>query len=100
MILPAQTIRKLCDYTAFPTRPMIYPFCERTVYNGVTHGLGPAGYDIRIADDILLYPSSSILVDAIEQFNMPLAVMAVLNTKSTWARRHIEVANTVIDPGW
>lgn len=100
MILPAQTIRALCGPCRGRLEPMISPFCERTVHNGVTHGLGPAGYDLRIAEDITLFPGSAVLVDAIEQFNMPLDVMGVLYTKSTWARQHIEIANTVIDPGW
>lgn len=91
MILPAQTIRAL---------GILSPCCERTKCNGVTYGLGPAGYDLRIADDIRLWPSSSVRVDAIERFEMPIDVMGFLYSKSTWARLHIEQAGTVIEPGW
>ena len=45
MILPAQIIRHIKPIT---------PFFERTKSNGMTFGLGPAGYDIRIAEDIEL----------------------------------------------
>ena len=91
MILPAQTIRAL---------GILSPCCERTQFNGVTFGLGPAGYDLRIAEDIRLWPSHSVRVDAIEQFNMPNDVMGFLYSKSTWARLHIEQAGTVVEPGW
>lgn len=91
MILPAQTIRRL---------GILDPCCERTRYNGVTHGLGPAGYDLRLAETITLWPGHSVLVDAIERFNMPDDVIGFLYSKSTWARRHIEQAGTVIEPGW
>lgn len=91
MILPAQTIRAL---------GILSPCCERTKENGVTYGLSPAGYDLRIANDIRLWPSSSVRVDAIERFNMPNDVMGLLFTKSTWARLHIEQAGSVVEPGW
>jgi dCTP deaminase len=91
MILPAQTIRRLGILT---------PCAERTRFNGVTYGLGPAGYDLRIADDILFWPGRSVLVDAVEHFDMPNDVIGFLYSKSTWARLHIEQAGTVIEPGW
>jgi len=91
MIIPAQTIRAL---------GILSPCCEQTRFNGVTFGLGPAGYDLRIAEDIVMWPSSSVRVDAIERFNMPSDVMGFLYSKSTWARLHIEQAGTVIEPGW
>src|SRR5271157_2324920 len=102
MILPAQTIRKLCDYTAFPTRPMIYPFCERTVYNGVTHGLSSNGYDVRIAEDIVLWPGGAVDVDTMEVFAMPLDICARPACKSTWARfpYRISQIGTPIEAGW
>lgn len=31
---------------------------------------------------------------------MPNDVMGIIYTKSTWARLHVEAANTVIEPGW
>jgi dCTP deaminase len=91
MILPAQTIRRL---------GLISPLAERTRFEGVTHGLGPAGYDLRIASDIHIWPGHSVRVDAVERLNMPLDVMGFLLSKSTWARLHVESSGTIVEPGW
>jgi dCTP deaminase len=66
----------------------------------VTHGLSSAGYDLRVAERVELFPGACRLVDAMESFNMPLDLIGRLYTKSTWAREHIRVANTIIEPGW
>jgi len=89
--IPAQTIRKL--------RP-IEPFCERTVHNGMTYGLGPAGYDVRIAETLVLLPGEFMLASTIERFDMPNDILAVVHDKSSWARRGLTVQNTIIEPGW
>ena len=88
--------------------------------HGVSYGLGEAGYDIRIKQDILfykeLYPSGyqwTVKVDghyaddgkfslasAIEEFDMPNNLVGVVHDKSTWARRGLSVFNTVIEPGF
>lgn len=91
MILPAQAIRKL--------RPLD-PFAERTVAFGTTYGLGPAGYDVRIAETIWLWPGRFTLASTIEHFDVPNDVMAIVHDKSTWARRGVALRNTVIEPGW
>ena len=71
MILPAQEIRKL--------RPLD-PFVERKVAFGTTYGLGPAGYDVRIAETIWLWPGRFLLASTIEHFDMPNDVMAIVHT--------------------
>ncbi|MGB6448807.1 MAG: hypothetical protein WBF47_27345, partial [Xanthobacteraceae bacterium] len=76
------------------------PCCERTMFNGVTYGLGPAGYDLRVATAITLWPGTSVLVDAIERFSMPSDVIGFLFSKSTWGRLHIAPGGAVIEPGW
>lgn len=91
MILPAQTIRTL---------GLLSPCEEKTVFNGCSYGIDPAGYSLRLAADIWLWPGNCVLVDAIEQFNMPNDIQGKLYTKSTWARMHVRVANTIIDPGF
>jgi dCTP deaminase len=91
MILPAQTIRKL--------RP-ITPFHERTVHNGMSFGLSHAGYDVRVAETIVVPPGGFLLASTIEKFNMPNDLLAIVHDKSTWARRGVCVQNTVIEPGW
>ncbi len=103
MILSAQTIRELCQLNA----PMVNPFCERTKENGVSYGLSPAGYDVRIEFDkegiiseYELKPGEFILASTIEKFCMPHTVVGVVHDKSSWARRGVAVQNTVIEPGW
>jgi len=87
----SQSIRRL--------RP-VDPFYERTVFNGMSYGLGPNGYDIRIAEDLVIAPYSYALASSIERFEMPNNVMARVTDKSTWARRFLSIFNTTIDSGW
>ena len=89
MIIPAQTLRKI--------KP-VEPFCERTQHNGMTYGLGPAGYDVRIAETVTV--GRFVLGSTVERFNIPNDVLAQVCDKSTWARRGVAVQNTIIEPGW
>jgi dCTP deaminase len=91
MIIPAQTLRRI--------KP-VEPFCERTQHNGMTYGLGPAGYDVRIAETVRFKPGRFVLASTIERFNIPNEVLAQVCDKSTWARQGIAVQNTIIEPGW
>lgn len=88
--------------------------------HGVSFGLGEAGYDIRIKQDITFYRLFGLipmvktvdgekvtrrfgkfaLASAIEKFNMSPSCVAIVHDKSTWARRALSVFNTVIEPGW
>lgn len=88
--------------------------------HGVSYGLGEAGYDIRIKQDITFYRLFGLipmvktvdgdtvtrrfgkfaLASAIEKFNMSPSCVAIVHDKSTWARRALSVFNTVIEPGW
>ena len=92
MILSAQSIRK--------RKGMIYPFCERTVHLGLSFGLGPAGYDIRIAEDFTLAGRTFSLASSMERFLIPSDLQGILHDKSTWARKGLSVYNTVFDPGF
>ena len=86
---------------------------------GVSHGLGEAGYDIRIKQSILFRPADNkieilhpdaqdydvvdgrfTIASAIEEFQMPDNLVGIVHDKSTWARRGLSVFNTVIEPGW
>ena len=91
MIVPAQILRLL--------KP-VKPFHERTVAHGMTFGVGPAGYDVRIAEDVELWCGDFTLASTIEEFEMPANLLGVVHDKSTWARRGLAVQNTVIEPGW
>lgn len=103
MILPSQSIRSFCLNKA----PMIDPFVERSVMNGMSYGLSVAGYDIRIKQSINLYPAgydddkpSFALASTIERFDLPNDILGHVADKSTWARRGLAVQNTILEPGW
>ena len=91
--------------------------------HGVSHGLTEVGYDIRLKQDVLFKPIQRlhgrmgyhcyqddanqskgvgrfVIASAIEEFDMPLNLTAIVHDKSTWARRGLSVFNTVIEPGW
>ena len=91
MILSGQSIRR---------RGIFTPFSERTKHRGMTYGLGPAGYDVRIAEDIYLDPGEARLASTLEHFNMPNDLLGKVADKSTWARNFVAVQNTIIEPGW
>src|SRR3990167_6435638 len=94
MILPAQILDRI--------RP-ITPWHPRTQKRGLTYGLGPAGYDVRIAQNVTMLRAIEwdfILASTIEHFTMPNNLLAQVCDKSTWARRGLFVQNTIIEPGW
>ena len=84
--------------------------------HGTSYGLGEAGYDIRIKQDVAFFTKGSLgpqvmvdgvcsggrfaLASAIEEFQMPRNLTGIVHDKSTWARRGLSVFNTVIEPGW
>ncbi len=73
----------------------------KTKFRGTSFGLGEAGYDVRIKQNMWLAPDNRFeLASAIEEFNMPFDLVGVVHDKSTWARRGLSVFNTVIEPGW
>lgn len=95
-VLSAQAIRR--------NKTLIMPFSERMEKTSggirLTFGLGPCGYDIRLDEDILIWPRWHKLASSREHFIVPLNVVGYVKDKSTWARRWLFVQNTVIEPGW
>jgi dCTP deaminase len=80
---------------------LVNPCCGKEIFEGVSYGLGPAGYDIRLAEDIVMTATGKVyLCSAIERFRMPADIIGHVTDKSTWARRGLMVQNTVIEPGW
>lgn len=102
---------------------------DKVTHNGVTYGLGEAGYDIRIAQTVIFKPNGwhpadtrpcvarkwhmpdgsqvgdygpgrFILASAMEEFQMPNNLVGIVHDKSSWARRGLSVFNTVIESGW
>jgi dCTP deaminase len=96
MILPAQEIRR----RSTSLTPMIAPFVERGIVRGMSYGLGPASYDIRIAENMIIEPGEFALASTIERFDIPDDVVIIVHDKSSWARHGLAVQNTLFDPGW
>lgn len=114
-VLPTQIIRRLCRLSgritpldtrdigwleAHPARVMIHPYYERGVHRGKTFGLGPAGYDVRIREDMWLWPFWGRLASTIERFDLPADITFLVQDKSSWARRFVFAMNTNGEPGW
>ena len=84
--------------------------------HGTSYGLGEAGFDIRIRQEIIFKPGMTMgptievngqlehgrftLASAIEEFDMPADLVGVVHDKSTWARQGLSVFNTVVEPGF
>jgi dCTP deaminase len=79
---------------------MLNPFCDRTVVNGLSYGLSSCGYDVRIAESVLLVPSEFRLSVIEEHLMVPNTIAVFVKDKSSWARRGLSLYNTVIEPGW
>ncbi len=85
---------------------------EKIREHGVSHGLGEAGYDIRIKQEVHFYRGRGgycgdqrtmgrfLLASAIEEFDMPNDLVGIVHDKSTWARKGLSVFNTVSEPGF
>lgn len=95
MILSYQTIKQYCE-----EYKMIYPWFERTIFEGMSYGLGPASYDFRCAQYLDIFPGDFVLCSTIEEVRMPIDVAASVVDKSSWARRGLVVQNTMFDPGF
>lgn len=95
MIIPAQYIIQRCM-----KQKLIEPWSVRTKVHGMTYGVGPAGYDVRIDQEVILAPYDFVLASTMEKFNMPTDLLGQVCDKSTWARRGLCVQNTIIEPGW
>jgi dCTP deaminase len=99
----------------FEYEPIKGMSARKDTFGGVSHGLGEAGYDIRLKQrlifsmdnmgaDILrdneLIGGRFVIASAVEEFDMPNNLVGIVHDKSTWARQGVSVFNTVIEPGW
>ena len=92
MVLSAQTIRRL---------GLITPcLVSQKDPSGNSFGLSCCGYDLRIDQDLLMFPGDFELASAMEYFNLPNNVVGIVHDKSSLARLGIAVQNTVAEPGW
>ncbi len=96
MILSAQSIQSYAN--AFR---IIDPFIHyEENFEGISYGLGPASYSVRIKETMILKPHGFVLASIIEKINLPNNLMARVCDKSTWARLGLAVQNTTAKPGW
>lgn len=106
MIINGQALLDAMPFEAMASSKMAGP-------GGTSYGLGEAGYDIRIkqevrfhrgrgceSDGVINHTGRFILASSIERFLMPMNLTGIVHDKSTWARRGLSVFNTVIEPGW
>jgi dCTP deaminase len=63
--------------------------------HGMTYGLGPAGYDVRILETVVLAAGQSALATTLEHIEMPDDLLGTV-----WAKKFLAVQNKVIEPGW
>lgn len=88
---------------------------NKTKFAGASYGLGEAGYDITLKQNIQFFGSHDdcykvddrpvrkgrfVIASASELFHMPNNLVGIVHDKSTWARKGLSVFNTVIEPGW
>jgi dCTP deaminase len=98
LILSYQSIVALNDW-----RPILFPFEKEKVIHdetGTSYGCGACGYDVRIAQRMMLSPGAFVLASTVERFDMPFDLAGFVTDKSSLARIGIAVQNTKVDPGW
>ena len=125
MILNDKQIIKLAEEDG-----MIRPFVNKSVANGISHGVNPFGYDLRCGSEfkiftnikgatadpknfsednfitvkdeesILIPPNSFALASSLEYFKMPRNITGLVTAKSTYARCGIIVNVTPIENGF
>ncbi len=100
--------------SASPIRDML---TNKQTEHGVSYGLTEVGYDIRLKQEVrferptktsrmMCYLANIrqghrfLIASAMEEFDMPNNLVAIVHDKSTWARKGLSVFNTVIEPGW
>ena len=65
----------------------------------MTFGVGPAGYDVRIAQDLVLQPGGFALgLDYGAVRHAATTCSAIVHDKSTWARRGLACRTRSLSP--
>ncbi len=92
-ILSAATIQRLGIVSpCIPSRPL----------HGLSGGLSRAGYDIHVHlhRPMTVWPFCPRLAVSVERFSVPADVMGFVTSKSTLARRFLDMPATTLEPGW
>lgn len=95
-VLSSQSIRRVHAETGW----LVSPWSEGDLSHGRSYGLSSAGYDVRIAQTLWLWPFWGRLASTIERVRLPADLKADLKDKSTNARMFVTVQNTIMEPGW
>ena len=125
MILNDKQIKKLVK-----EEDMINPFVDKSIAQGISHGLNSFGFDLRCGDEfkiftnikgatadpknftednfitvkgessILIPPNSFALASSLEYFKMPRNVTGLVTAKSSYARCGLGIPPTVLEAGW
>ena len=57
----------------------VSPMVERTVHDtGLTYGLGPSSYDLRVRQDVVIGPGEFRLFSTLESISLPWDVCATV----------------------
>lgn len=83
-------------------RKILLPCVPQTIHTptGMSFGASPAGYDIRVRQNIILRPDDFALASSLEHFTVPRDLLGVLYDKSTLAREGLFLGMGVLQPGW
>ena len=125
MILNDKQIKKLAK-----EKEMISPFVDKSVAQGISHGLNSFGFDLRCGDEfkiftnikgatadpknftednfvtvkedksVLIPPNSFALANSLEYFKIPRDVTGLVTSKSSYARVGLGNSPTVLEAGW
>ena len=102
MILNDKQIKKLVE-----EKDMITPFVDKSVSQGISHGLNSFGFDLRCGEEFKIFTNingatanSFALASSLEYFKMPRNVTGLVTAKSTYARCGLGTPPTVLEAGW
>lgn len=95
-VLPYQAIKKLCE------AGVVHNWVDfhNDGLSGLSGGIGPASYDVRLDGDVTIPPGEMVIMGTIEDLNMPLDLCADVMDKSTGARLGVSGFNTFVQPGF
>lgn len=62
--------------------------------------LGPAGYDLRADEEVILRPNEQKLVATFERVELSPSLLGILHLRSSFAREGIFASLALIDPGF
>ena len=101
-VLSGESISRMKVWADGRPQAIFEPLVRRSRHQetNTSYGLSMCGYDIRLDQDVAIYPGFTTLASTLERFSVPFDAVEVMHDKSTWARLGVQVQNTVAEPGW